>query len=114
SLVLPAGHDSLDGGAGSDTLLAGSTADSLSGGAGGNEFLATTGATLTDFNAAQGDFQPSQRVYSGATRTDIKIKLTINVNGSPIAIPMSAGNYGSGSNTSIAEVTGESGATATV
>lgn len=99
-----AGLDSLVGGNGRDTLIAQSATDTLSGGPGADEFYAPSGATFTDFSSAQGDFQPSQDVYSGTPVTDISATLRINVHGSAVEIPIMAGVLGTNGDTSIAQV----------
>jgi Ca2+-binding RTX toxin-like protein len=112
ALPTAAGLDSLSGGIGADTLLSLSATDTLSGGTGANEFDAPSGATLTDFNAAQGDFEPSQNVFTGTAAQQTTITLSININGSPATIPVGAGSFPGG--TSIAQVTSVNANIATV
>jgi Ca2+-binding RTX toxin-like protein len=111
-VITPDGQDSLEGDNGNDTLIGVAATDTLSGGNGANEFDAPTGATLSDFNSAQGDFQPSGRTFTGTPATDITIRLRIKIQGSVLTIPSTAGSVTSGS--SIAEVTSRSGNSALV
>ncbi|MGA2230750.1 MAG: calcium-binding protein [Tepidisphaeraceae bacterium] len=112
--TLPAasGLDLLEGFNGNDTLIGVAASDTLSGGNGANEFDAPTGATFTDFNAAQGDFQPSNETVAGTAATDITVKLRIKIHGSLVAIPNTAGSVADG--TSEAEVTSLSGNSALI
>ena len=106
------GSSLLEAGTANDTMIAGGSTDTLMGGSGADDFYSLPGDTLEDFNSAQGDFQPSQNVYTDSAVTTTTITLSININGSPVAIPNGAGSFSGG--TSIAEVTSVNGNTATV
>jgi Ca2+-binding RTX toxin-like protein len=102
------GADSLAGGNGQDTILSQSGADTIFGGIGADDIDSrSAGSVIQDFNPGEGDYQPSQRIYTGSVATTVNITLQASGNGVGIVIPSGAGSFAGG--TSIARATDGNG-----